>query len=90
MKTDPHRNSTISRTILDCLDLASPYALPAESLRTECNARIRPPADAGEFGKAMEAMQARKAIAIVPDGFDDDLVKWTITEVGKSLLAQMA
>lgn len=86
---NPQRKSTLSRALLECLEAASPYALPEDSLRTECNARIRPPADRDEFRAALDAMRAKRAVAIVPDDFDADLVKWTITEAGKGLLAQL-
>lgn len=90
MKADPHRNSTISRTILDCLELASPYALPEASLRTEINARIRPPCGEEEFGEGLAALQRKRAVAVVEDTLDEELVKWTITEAGRAILAQIA
>ena len=69
------------------MDLAAPYALPEESLRVAVNTRIRPPAGEEEFGEILQRLCERKAIAVVPDTMDEGLVKWTLTEVGRAMLA---
>jgi hypothetical protein len=87
MSHDPHRNTTICRTILEVLDAAEPYPIAEADLRTEINARVRPPAGVEEFGEAMAALQRKRAAATVEGGLDPDLVKWTITETGRAVLA---
>lgn len=86
---NPFRETDLRRSILEALELASPFALPEESLRTSVNSRVRPPAGEEEFGEALLALSTRKAIATVPDSLDENLVKYTITEVGKAMLAQL-
>ena len=85
---NPYRGSEIRKAALEALELASPYALPEEALRSAVNTRVRPPAGDEEFGEVLQALSRKKAIATVEDAMDEELVKWTLTEVGKALLAQ--
>lgn len=86
---NPYRDSEARRATLEALDLASPYALPEESLRVAVNTRLRPPAGEEEFGGILQRLSEKKAIATVEDSIDEGLVKWTLTEVGKTMLAQL-
>jgi hypothetical protein len=86
---NPYRETELRRAALEALDLASPYALPEESLRVAVNSRMRPPAGEEEFGETLQALSTRKAVATVEDSLDEGMVKWTITEVGKAILAQL-
>ena len=82
------RTHDLNRAILTKLDGANPYTYPEEQLLEELQTLLSPPVGRAEFDEAMLFLQSRKAVATVPDGLDPDLVRWTITSVGKSLLAQ--
>jgi len=86
MKTDPARNQTIRRTILEKLERAEPYALPEATLQGEVNANLRPPLAQAEFDDALLWLQGNRFVATLADDLDPDLVKWLITESGKTLL----
>lgn len=87
---NPFRHAETRRATLEALDLASPYALPEDSLRVAVNSRMRPPCGEEEFGEILQRLSEKRAIAIVEDSLDEQLIKWTLTEVGRSLLAQLA
>jgi len=80
------RAINIRRTILDLLERAQPYALPEPQLAVELNGAIRPPAGRAELDEELLFLQTRACIATVPDPLDDNLVKWAITEAGKTML----
>jgi len=82
------RFQTISRAVLDTLENASPYALPEEQLLLEINGAVRPPVEQAAFDEVILSLNSQKAIVKVPDGLDKNLVKWTITEIGKVLRVQ--
>jgi hypothetical protein len=81
-----NRQQNIRRAVLDKLERAEPYALPEESLQVEVNAQLRPPLGQAEFDDAMLWLQSRGFVKPLPDDLDDTLVKWLITEAGKTLL----
>ena len=82
------RATNIRRTILDILERAQPYALPESQLAVELNGAIRPPASTAEFDEEILFLQTRAYIATVPDPLNDALVKWAITEAGRTMLRQ--
>jgi regulator of protease activity HflC (stomatin/prohibitin superfamily) len=81
-----HRQQTIRRTILEKLELAEPYALPEDALQTGVNASVRPPLGQAEFDDALTFLQSQRFVRTLPDDLDPDLVKFLITESGKTLL----
>lgn len=83
------RQQIIRRAILEKLERAEPYALPETSLRVETSAQLRPPLADAEFDDAMLWLQSRRYIASLPDELDEELVKWLITEAGKTLLRKI-
>jgi hypothetical protein len=80
------RSHNLRRAILDILERAQPYTLPESQLTVELNGAIRPPAGRAELDEEILFLQTRAYIATVPDPLDDNLVKWTITEAGKTML----
>jgi len=82
------RATNIRRAILDILERAQPFALPEPQLTTELNGIVRPRAGAAEMDEELLFLQTRGYIATVPDPLDDNLVKWAITEAGKTMLRQ--
>jgi hypothetical protein len=80
------RAINIRRAILDILERALPYALPESQLTVELNGAIRPHAGRAELDEELLFLQSRAYIATVPDPLDDSLVKWAITEAGKTML----
>jgi hypothetical protein len=82
------RATNIRRTILDILERAQPYALPESQLAVELNGAVRPPAGRAELDEEILFLQTRRYIATVPDPLDDHLIKWAITEAGRSMLRQ--
>ena len=83
---DRTRQQTIRRAGLEKLERAEPYALPEDSLQVEVDAGIRPPLAQAEFDDAMLWLQGQRFVASLADDLDPDLVKWLITESGKTLL----
>ena len=83
---DRTRQQTIRRAVLEKLERAEPYALPEDSLQVEVDAGIRPPLAQAEFDDAMLWLQGQRFVASLADDLDPDLVKWLITESGKTLL----
>jgi hypothetical protein len=81
-----HRQQNIRRAILDKLAGAEPYALPEDTLQTVVNAAIRPPMGQAEFDDALAFLQGQRFVRTMPDDLDPDLVKFLITESGKTLL----
>ena len=81
-----HRQQNIRRAILEKLLRAEPYALPEDSLQVEVDASIRPPMGQAEFDDALTFLQAQRFVRTLPDDLDPDLVKFVITESGKTLL----
>ncbi len=82
------RATNIRRAILDILERAQPYALPESQLSVELNGAVRPPAGRAELDEELLFLEARAYIATIPDPLDDHLVKWAITEAGKTMLRQ--
>ena len=82
------RDQSITRGILAVLERAEPFALPEAQLLIELNGALRPPVGQAEFDERMLFLNTRKHIVTVPDNLDENLVKWTITETGKSVLRQ--
>jgi hypothetical protein len=82
------RSTNIRRTILDILERAQPYALSESQLAVELNGAVRPPAPRAEFDEEILYLQIRRYIATVPDPLDDNLIKWAITEAGRTMLRQ--
>jgi hypothetical protein len=82
------RAHTVRKAVLEILEGANPYAMPEKQLHTEIDGAVRPPVGQAEFDETILFLQSRKAIATVPDGLDPENVKWTITEVGKTLLRE--
>ena len=82
------RASNIRRTVLDILERAQPYALSESQLAVELNGAVRPPAGRAEFDEEILFLQIRGYIATIPDPLDDRLIKWAITEAGRTMLRQ--
>jgi hypothetical protein len=82
------RSTNIRKAILDILERAQPYALPESQLAIELNGVIRPPAGKAELDDELLFLHVRAYIATVPDPLDDNLVKWAITEAGRTMLRQ--
>jgi hypothetical protein len=82
------RSTNLRRAILEILERAQPYALPEEQLIVELNGMVRPPSGKAEIDEAILFMQVRGYITTVPDSLDEDLVKWAITEAGRTTLRQ--
>jgi hypothetical protein len=82
------RATNIRRAVLDILERAQPYALSEPQLAVELNGSVRPPAGRAEFDEEILFLQTRGYIATVPDPLDDHLVKWAITEAGRTMLRQ--
>lgn len=82
------RSTNIRHAILDILERAQPFALPEKQLAVELNGTLRPPVGKAEFDEEILFLQSRGFIATVPDPLDDNLVKWAITEAGKTMLSQ--
>ncbi len=86
MKLDPTRQQNIRRAILEKLEYAEPFALPEGPLQNEVNASLRPPLAQAEFDDALTFLQSQRFVATLADDLDPNLVKWLITESGKTLL----
>jgi hypothetical protein len=82
------RSTTIRRALLEILERAQPYALPEQQLIVELNGSIRPPAGKAEFDEEILFLQVRGYITTVPDSLDENLVKWAVTEAGRTTLRQ--
>jgi len=82
------RPLNIRKNILLILERCEPYAMPERQLKLELDGSIRPPSAVAEFEDAMLFLNIRKHIATVPDPLDEQNVKWTLTETGKTLLRQ--
>jgi len=82
------RSTNIRRALLHILERAQPYALPESQLILELNGAIRPPAGAAESDEAILFLQSHGYITTIPDPLDDNLVKWAITEAGRTMLRQ--
>ena len=82
------RTLTLRKNILLILERCEPYAMPERQLQLELDGSIRPPAATAEFEEALLFLNIRKHIVTVPDPLDEENVKWTITETGKSLVRQ--
>jgi hypothetical protein len=82
------RSTTIRRALLEILERAQPYALPEQQLIVELNGSIRPPAGKAEFDEEILFLQVRGYITTVPDSLDENLVKWAVTEAGRTMLRQ--
>ena len=82
------RPLTIRKATLEILERADPYALPEDQLLIELNTALRPPVGKAEFYDALLFLNTRKHIITIPDNIDDTLVKWAISETGKTLLRQ--
>ena len=54
----------------------------------ELNGTVRPPAGKAELDEEMLFLQTRRYITTIPDPLDDNLVKWAITEAGRTMLRQ--
>ncbi len=77
-----------NRAILSTLENADPYALPEAQLLIEINGALRPPVGQAEFDEALMFLSSNHFIVTVPNRLDANLVKWTITEAGKSVARQ--
>jgi hypothetical protein len=82
------RSNTIRRAILEILERAQPYALPEQQLTVELNGMVRPPAGKAELDDEILFLQVRGYITTVPDSLDENLVKWAVTEAGRTTLRQ--
>jgi hypothetical protein len=82
------RTINIRRAVLEILEGAEPLALPECQMIMELNGRIRPPVGKAEFDDEIGFLQRRGFVTTVPDLLDEELVKWAITEAGKTMLRQ--
>lgn len=78
--------ASLRREILIVLERAEPYALPAETLRTEVTSRVRPEPNDEAWEDAIGWLESKKFIEKMADHFDETKSKWLITEAGKTLL----
>jgi hypothetical protein len=49
---------------------------------------VRPPAGKAELDDEILFLQVRGYITTVPDSLDENLVKWAVTEAGRTTLRQ--
>ena len=82
------RATNIRRAILDILERAQPFALPEGQLTVELNGAVRPPSGAAEMDEELLFLQSRGYVTTIPDPLDERLVKWAITEAGRTMLRQ--
>jgi len=82
------RITNVRRAILDILERAQPYALPEQQLIVELNGTVRPPAGKAELDDELGYLQRRGFITTIEDPLDEALVKWAITEAGRTMLRQ--
>jgi len=82
------RFQNITRAILSTLEGGNCYPYPEEQLLLEINGVLRPPVGTAEFEEAMLFLNTRKFIVTVPHTLDQNLIQWTITELGRSALLQ--
>ena len=81
------RAKEIAITVLECLEESGGYAVPEKTLRMMLDTRLRPAVGDAEYDDAKLSLKQKDAIAMVADDFDPQLVKLTIKERGKALLA---
>jgi len=82
------RTLNIRTNLLLILERCEPYAMPERQLKLELDGSIRPPSGFAEFEDAITFLNTRKHIVTIPDPLDDNNVKCTITETGKTLIRQ--
>lgn len=80
------RKKLVRQTVLEALSMAHGYALPDVTLRNHANALLRPPIDDEEWKQTMDWLETNDHVAKVPSDFDDELIQWSITERGRTLL----
>ena len=89
MTSNPARVKQVRRTVLEALKMASPYALPVETLQEHCSDLLRPPMNFGEWGVTEAFLSKNNFIVSIKSDIDPDLKQWAITDLGKTLLATL-
>ena len=80
------RTKLVRQTVLEALSMAHGYALPDETLRRHVDSLMRPPLTGEEWKLTMDWLETNNHCARVPSDMDDELVQWSITERGRTLL----
>lgn len=80
------RTKLIRQTVLEALSMAHGYALPDETLLLHVDALMRPPLAGEEWPITMDWLETNNHVARVASDFDEELVQWSITERGRTLL----
>ena len=86
---NPFRLKAIRRAVLDALKLADTYALPESTLRSHVGDIERPPASDQEWKEAIDWLSTNNLIVEIPNGLDENLKQWAITERGRTVLATL-
>lgn len=89
MNSNPARVKQVRRIVLECLKMASPYALPVETLQEHCSDLLRPPLNFGEWGVTEAFLSKSGFIVSIKSDIDPDMKQWAITDLGKTLLATL-
>lgn len=84
--SDPIRTKVVRQTVLEALSMAHGYALPDVTLRNHASALVRPPMGDEEWKITLDWLETNNHVARVASDFDDELVQWSITERGRTLL----
>jgi len=84
--TREQRQHNVRLGILKLLDESGDYMFPEPQLYTQTCIAVAPPPIRSEFDNSIRAMESRRWITGVRDEFDD--VKWRITDLGRSILAE--
>ena len=86
---NPFRIKSIRRAVLDALLLADTYALPESTLRTHVGDIERPQPTDKEWTETTDWLAENGLIVAVPNGLDETLKQWAITERGRTVLATL-
>lgn len=83
---DAVRKKLVRQTVLEALSMAHGFALPEATLRNHVSALLRPYVTNEEWEETIQWLETNNYMARVPSDFDDELVQWSITERGRTLL----
>jgi len=89
MISNPARRKQVRRIVLECLKMASPYALPLETLQEHCSDLLRPPLNFAEWGMTEAFLVKGNFIASIVSDIDPDLKQFAITDLGKTILSTL-
>lgn len=83
---DPIRKKLVRQTVLEALSMAHGFALPETTLRNHVSALLRPYVTHEEWEATTVWLEVNGYMARIPCDFDNELVQWSITERGRTLL----